>query len=79
MVAFNYYNIYPRIIVTNMRVACIQYTYLKNDASDDGFEKQLLEMGNGKLSIDESTQCITLPKNFCKITVMTKDLIDKVY
>jgi len=35
-------------------------------------------MENGKLVIDESTQCI-LPNNFCKITVTTKELIDKVF
>jgi len=35
-------------------------------------KKQLLEMGNGKLAIDESTQCITVPNDFCKITVTTK-------
>jgi len=33
-------------------------------------------MGNEILAIDESTQCITLPNNFCKITVTTKELID---
>lgn len=34
----------------NMRV------HLQNDASADGFAKQLLEIVNGKLAIDEATQ-----------------------
>jgi len=36
-------------------------------------------MGNGKMAIDQSTQCITLPTNFCKITATTDELIDKVF
>jgi len=35
-------------------------------------------MMNGKLAIDESTQFITLPKNFCKIIATTNELNDKV-
>jgi ATP-dependent DNA helicase PIF1 len=31
------------------------------------------------MAIDESTQCITLPTNFCKITATTDDLIHKVF
>ena len=49
---------------TNIRIK------LQNDASTDGFVKQLLDIGNGKIAIDESTQYITLPINFCKITVI---------
>jgi len=33
------------------------HEHLQNNASADGFRKPLLEMGNGKLAIDESTQC----------------------
>jgi len=56
------------------------YVYnLQKVASADGFAKKLLEMRNGKLAIDESTQFITLPTNFCKIIAMTKELIDKVF
>ena len=29
--------------------------------------------------IDESTQCITLPTNFCKITTTTEELIHNVF
>jgi len=56
--------------------------YLQNDASADSFEKkikQLLEIGNGKLAMDDSTQCITLPNYFCNITVTTKELIEKIF
>jgi len=35
--------------------------------------------GEWETSDNESTQCITLPKNFCKITVTIKELIDKVF
>jgi len=56
---------------TNTRV------HLQNDALADDFAKQLLEMRKGK-AIDESTQFIKLPTNFCKIISMTNELIDKV-
>lgn len=50
----------------------------QNDASADCFTKQLLDMENGKMTIDELTQCITLTTNFCKIAQTTVELIDKV-
>lgn len=50
----------------------------QNDASADCFTKQLLDMENGKMTIDESTQCITLTTNFCEIAESTVELIDKV-
>ncbi|GFT18965.1 ATP-dependent DNA helicase, partial [Trichonephila clavipes] len=43
---------------TNMRVQ------LQRDASVGNFAKQLMDIGNGRIEIDESTQCITLPANF---------------
>jgi hypothetical protein len=52
---------------------------LQNYASADGFAKQLLDMGNGKISIDESTQRITLPTNFYKITATIDELIERVF
>jgi len=52
--------------------------HIKNDALTVVFAKQLLEMRNDKLATDESIQCITLPNNFCKITVTTNELIEKV-
>ncbi|XP_067129653.1 uncharacterized protein [Centruroides vittatus] len=58
---------------TNMRVE------LQNDVSAERFAKQLLDIGNGKMAIDRSTQCITLPTNFCKITSTKDKLIQKVF
>ena len=58
---------------TNMRVQ------LQNDASAERFTKQLLDIGNGKMVIDESTKCITLPTNFCGITATSDELIHKVF
>ncbi|XP_071642994.1 ATP-dependent DNA helicase PIF6-like [Temnothorax longispinosus] len=57
----------------NMRVQ------LQNDASAEGFAKQLLDIGNGKIEIDRSTQCITLSTNFCKMTSTKEELILKVF
>jgi hypothetical protein len=58
---------------TNMRVQ------LQHDASAECFAKQLLDIGNGKMAIDESTKCITLPTDFCKITSTRDELIEKVF
>lgn len=52
---------------------------VQNHSFAESFAKQLLEIGNGKMAIDESTQCITLPTNFCKITASPEELIQKVY
>ena len=40
---------------------------------------QLLDIGNGKMAIDESTECITLPTLFCKITANWDELIEKSF
>ncbi|GFU32386.1 ATP-dependent DNA helicase [Trichonephila clavipes] len=58
---------------TNMRVQ------LQRDASAGNFAKQLMDFGNGRMEIDESTQCITLPANFCKITESIDELVQKVF
>ncbi|GFW30504.1 ATP-dependent DNA helicase PIF1 [Trichonephila clavipes] len=58
---------------TNM---CVQ---LQRDASAGNFAKQLMDIGNGRMEIDESTQCITLPANFCKITESIDELVQKVF
>ncbi|CAI6352513.1 unnamed protein product [Macrosiphum euphorbiae] len=58
---------------TNIRVQ------LQNEASADLFAKQLLDMGNGKMAIDQLTQCITLPDDFCRITATSDELIAKVF
>lgn len=56
-------------LTTNMRVQ------LQHDDSAARFAKQLLDLGNGKMAIDESTRSITLPPNFCTITTTKDELI----
>jgi len=51
----------------------------QNDASGNRFTEHLSDIVNGKIVIDESTQCITLPTNFCKITATTNELIDESF
>ncbi|GFV39383.1 ATP-dependent DNA helicase [Trichonephila clavipes] len=58
---------------TNMRVQLQRMHRLEN------FAKQLMNIGNGRMEIDESTQCITLPANFCKITESIDKLVQKVF
>ena len=58
---------------TNMRVQ------LQNDASAARFAKQLLDIGNGKIAIDQSTHCIKLQIGFCKLTTNKDELIQKVF
>ncbi|UYV61805.1 hypothetical protein LAZ67_1006674, partial [Cordylochernes scorpioides] len=58
---------------TNMRVQ------LQQDESSERFAKQLLDIGNGKMEMDESTHCITLPDNFCHFVKSTDELIAKVF
>jgi hypothetical protein len=52
---------------------------LQHDESAKHFAKQLLDIGNGKMAIDEPTKCITLPTNFCNITSTRDELIQKVF
>lgn len=47
---------------TNMHVQ------LQNYASAERFANQCLDIGNGKVTIDRPTQCITLVTNVCKMT-----------
>jgi len=58
---------------TNMRLQ------LQHDATTERFAQQLLDIENTKMAIDESTQCITLPTNFWKITATTDNLNHKVF
>ena len=55
---------------------CVQLQY---DASAERFAKHLLDIGNGKMAVDRSSQCITLPTNFCEMNSSQDDLIDKVF
>lgn len=52
---------------------------LQNDASAARFAKQLLDLGNGKVPIDETTNCITLSSDFCKLTQNVEELINLVF
>ncbi|XP_076756487.1 ATP-dependent DNA helicase Pif1-like [Xylocopa sonorina] len=52
---------------------------LQQDESSERFAKQLLDIGNGKIEMDESTYCITLPENFCHIVKSTDELSAKVF
>lgn len=58
---------------TNMHVQLV------NDASAVRFSKQLLNMGNGKIPIDETTNCITLLPDFCKLPQSIEELISNVF
>ncbi|UYV72074.1 hypothetical protein LAZ67_9001733 [Cordylochernes scorpioides] len=51
--------------------------HLQNDASAERFAKQLLNIGNGKMTIDPTSQCITLPTSFCTLTSSKEELIQK--
>lgn len=51
---------------------------LQNDASAERFANKLLTIANRKMTIDRSTQCITLSKNFCKMTTTKDKLIQMV-
>ncbi|GFV65465.1 ATP-dependent DNA helicase [Trichonephila clavipes] len=57
---------------TNMRIQ------LQQDESSERFAKQLLDIGNGKVEIDESTHCITLSENFRHIVKSSDEFIAKV-
>ncbi|KAI8116936.1 ATP-dependent DNA helicase pif1 [Lucilia cuprina] len=60
-------------LTVNMRVE------LQNDQSGEAFSKQLLDIGNGKISVDISTGCIQFPPGFCQFTESKSELIRKVF
>ncbi|XP_044592333.1 uncharacterized protein LOC123270358 [Cotesia glomerata] len=60
-------------LTTNMRVA------LQNDISAEVFSKQLLDIGNGNIPIDDSTGFISFPADFCQLTKSKDELIAKVF
>ncbi|GFX96019.1 ATP-dependent DNA helicase [Trichonephila clavipes] len=49
---------------------------LQNDRSAEVFSRQLLDIGNGQLPIDETRQ-ISLPDNFCNLVTSKEELISK--
>ncbi|GFQ78164.1 ATP-dependent DNA helicase, partial [Trichonephila clavata] len=59
-------------LTMNMRVQ------LQNDQSAEVFSRQLLDIGNGQLPIDETRQ-ISLPDNFCNLVTSKEELIEKVF
>ncbi|XP_003740209.1 ATP-dependent DNA helicase RRM3-like [Galendromus occidentalis] len=58
---------------TDMRV------HLQRDAYAQRFASQLLDIGNGKIPIDKSNGCITLPEDFCTVTSSRQELIEKIF
>ncbi|XP_067632993.1 ATP-dependent DNA helicase PIF1-like [Eurosta solidaginis] len=50
-----------------------------NNQSADRFSKQLLDIGNGKVQVDNTNGLITLPNNFCTILQSTEELIESVF
>ena len=52
---------------------------LENDQSGEVFSKQLLDIGNGKITVDSSSGYITFPTNFCHLTETKTKLIEKVF
>lgn len=43
------------------------------------FSKQLLQIGNGKVRIDNTNGLISLPNNFCTILQSKEELIERVF
>ena len=52
---------------------------LQNDQSADRFSKQLLEIGNSKVQIDNTNGLISLPNYFCTILQSKEELIERVF
>ena len=60
-------------LTTNMRVQ------LQNDKSAEIFSRQLLDIGNGQLPVDETSRRISFPDNFCNLVTSREELIGKVF
>lgn len=60
-------------LAINMRVQ------LQRDTTADRFSKQLLDLGNGKMTVDDTTKCITLPNDFCTLALNEQELINCVF
>lgn len=60
-------------LTTNMRI--------KMNTSKDStlFAKQLLDLGEGKIQVNNLTNDIILPEKFCRFTSSLTDLIDKIF
>ena len=55
---------------------CVQ---LHNDQSAEVFSRQLLDIGNGKLPVDETSRLISLPDDVCNLITSIRELIEKVF
>lgn len=60
-------------LTTNVRIQ------LQNDSSAAEFSRHLLDIGNGKLSMDVNSGMITLPNNFCELTESKEEFIRNVF
>jgi PIF1 helicase. len=52
---------------------------LLNDLSAEDFSKQLLTIGNGCVTVDESSRLIAFPQKFCNFISSKDELINKVF
>lgn len=66
-------NVHTLKLTTNMRVM------LHNDPLADSFSKQLLNIGNGTIVMDQNTRTINLPNGFCNIMDTKELLINNVF
>lgn len=53
--------------------------HLLQDETAAEFSTQLLQIGDGKIQIDENSKKIKLPANFCNIVSTRNELIEKVF
>uniref|UniRef100_A0AAG5DC45 DNA helicase Pif1-like 2B domain-containing protein n=1 Tax=Anopheles atroparvus TaxID=41427 RepID=A0AAG5DC45_ANOAO len=53
--------------------------YLQQDTSASAFNKELLRIGNGHISVDASSGFISIPPSICQFTSTKDDLIRNVY
>lgn len=60
-------------LTTNVRVL------MQNDPSAAEFSQQLLDIGNGKVPVDNLTGLITLQPNFCQISQTKEQLIQSIF
>jgi hypothetical protein len=60
-------------LTTNMRVR------VQNDRSAGRFSHQLLEIRNGKVPVDLTSERIWLPHNFCNGVTSKEELVAKVF
>lgn len=76
MVLFYYYLVIPDIImfetivwknVETPRMTMNMRVQMYNDRLAQLFSNQLLDIVNGKIELDQNTQCIKVPKNVCSV------------